>query len=66
MNEVAKKMNRKYLHDTIQKRSCSLSTKNNHQFLSHVKNSSHNDQECEYFYHIWIFTLKRHKSVNDN
>ena len=52
MNEVAKKMNRKYLHDTIQKRSCSLSTKNNHQFLSHVKNSSHNDQECEYFYHI--------------
>ena len=30
-------------------------------FLWHGKNSSHNDKYCEYFYHPWICTPKRHE-----
>ena len=49
-----------YMSFIIQERSCSLSTKVNWSFYAMTKIRL-NMIKCEYFYLIWVFTLKLHE-----
>ena len=35
-------------------------------FLWHGENLPRADIQCEYFYHIWFFTAKRHENFTDS